>query len=131
MNGDVLTPAIVEFLTQHIASLDELEILMLLVQASTRWFDAATAARHLGLSPERAHSALDALAARNLLDIRISDDVRYQFRPGRPDLEHVAVAAAEAYRRRPALIVHVVSGGASRGVRDFSDAFRFRRRRDG
>ena len=131
MNGDVLTPPIVEFLTHHIASLDELQILMLLVQASTRWFDAKTVSRQLGLSAEQAQSALDALAARNLLDIRISDDVRYQFRPGRPDLEQVALETSEVYRRRPAVVIQVVSGGTSRGVRDFSDAFRLRRRRDG
>jgi len=131
VGADVLTAPIVEFLTHQIASLDELEILMLLVHASTRWFDATVAARQLGLSPERARTALDALAAQNLLDIRITDDIRYQFRPGRPELEQIALAVAEAYRRRPAVIIQTVTGGASRGVRDFSDAFRLRRRRDG
>jgi hypothetical protein len=127
MSGDVLTPAIVEFLTRYIGSVDEFEILMLLVQASTRWFDANTTSRQLGLAPDRTRSALEALAAHNLLDIRISDDVRYQFRPGRPDLEQAALSVAEAYRRRPAVIVQFVSDDASRGIRDFSNAFRFRR----
>ena len=109
-----LTPAIAEFLTQHITSVDELEILMLLVQASTRWFDATMITRQLGLSRERAQSALDALAVQNLLDIRVSGDVRYQFRPGRPDLEQAALAVAEAYRRRSAIIIQVVSVAAHR-----------------
>ena len=131
MTADLLAPEVVDFLAHRIASVDQLEILVLLIEASTRWFDATTTSHQLGVSPERARSALDALVAHNLLDIRISDDIRYQFSPGRPDLEHAALATAEAYRRRPAPVIQEVARGASQGLRDFAVAFRFRRRGDG
>jgi hypothetical protein len=131
MTADLLAPEVVDFLAHRIASVDQLEILVLLIEASTRWFDATTTSHQLGMSPERARSALDALAAHSLLDIRISDDIRYQFSPGRPDLERSALAAAGAYRRRPELVIQEVTRGASQGLRDSADAFRFRRRGDG
>ena len=123
-----LAPLVAEFLRAHIASVDELELLMLLVMSGGRWWDAASAARELGMRTRRARAGLDALAAHNLLDIRITEDVRYQFRPGTPALEAAALALATVYQRTPAAVVHVVARAASRSVRDFADAFRLRRR---
>jgi len=124
MTADLLALPVVHFLTHCIASIDQLETLVLLVETSPRWFDAATTSRQVGLSPDRARSALDALAAHNLLDIRIGSDIRYQFRPGTPDLEQSARAVAEVYRREPALVIEVVSP-------DFFRLRRILRRRDG
>jgi hypothetical protein len=117
----------VEFLGAHVASLEELEVLVLLVVSSGRWWDATTISRELGLTPTRARSTLDAFAAHNLLDIRITEDVRYQFRPGTPELEAAALAVAAEYQRAPAAVVHAVASAAPRSVRDFADAFRIRR----
>ena len=131
MPSQPLAPAVASFITAHVTSLDDLEVMMLLVSANGRWWDATSTARELGLSVGRARAALDALATHNLLDIRISDDVRYQFRPGTVELEEAALAVAAAYRRRPSALVQFVGGRASRSVRDFADAFRIRRRDDG
>jgi hypothetical protein len=123
-----LAPIVSNFLRAHIASVDELELLMLLVMASDRWWDATSSSRELGMSIARARAGLDALASHNLLDIRITEDVRYQFRPGTPDLEAAALALATVYQRTPAAVVHVIARSAPRHVRDFADAFRIRRR---
>ena len=47
---------------------------------------------------------LEAFASRNLLDIRISDDVRYRLRAGTPELARGLGLLIEAYRRTPALV---------------------------
>ena len=121
-----LAPIVEAFLRAHIASTDELEILMLLVPSNGRWWDAASSSRELGMTVVRARAALDALASHNLLDIRITEDVRYQFRPGTPELEAAALALATVYQRTPATVLHAVGRGAPRSVRDFADAFRIR-----
>jgi hypothetical protein len=116
------------FVVEYVGSLEELEILILLVMSDERWWDAGSSSRELGLPIARARAALDALASRNLLDIRITEDVRYKFRPGTPELEISVTALTEAYRRDPAAVVQLVARAGPRSVRDFADAFRIRRR---
>jgi predicted ArsR family transcriptional regulator len=119
------------FLADHIRSLEELQLLIVMVQAPDRWWDATTAARELGIDPPAARRGLDALAKRNLLDIRITGDVRYQFGPGTDDLRAAARATEDAYRTNPLAVVQLVAQTGKRGLRDFADAFRIRRDDDG
>jgi hypothetical protein len=83
-------------------------------------------ARHLGISTSAARRTLDHLARGNLLDIRITGDVRYQFKPGTAALEAAALACAAKYRADPISIIQLVTDSTRRNVRDFADAFRIR-----
>src|SRR4051812_42435691 len=130
MSHQPLAPAVAAFIAEYIGSIEELELLMLLVLSSGRWWDAGSTSRELGLDVRRARGGLDALTSRNLLDIRVTEDVRYQFRPGTPDLEASALALADAFRRNPAAVVQVIVRAGPRSVRDFADAFRIRLRDD-
>ena len=123
-----LGAAAMAFVREHLASLDELELLMRLMSSPERWWDATTAARSLGIPVHRARAMLDGFVSRNLLDIRITEDLRYQFRPGTAELTDAATAVAIAYRRNPAPVIQAVARSAPRSVRDFADAFRIRRR---
>ena len=122
-----LVPSVRAFVAAHVRSLDELQLLMAIVQSGDRWWDAGGAAREAGLSVADARAALDAFAAQNLLDIKIGEDLRYQFRPGTPALGEAAQATADAYRSRPLDVARLVAPGSRRSVSDFADAFRVRR----
>ena len=126
-----LDPAVAAFIAAHIGTLDELQLLMSIIQSGDRWWDARAAAREFGISTADARKALDRLAAHNLLDIRITDDVRYQFCPGSEALRDAARATCEAYRRQPIAVARLVPRQARRGLTDFADAFRIRRDDDG
>ena len=128
MMSHPLGAAAMAFVREHIASLDELELLMRLIESPERWWDATSVARALGVPEHRARAMLDGFAARNLLDIRITEDLRYQFRPGTAELNDAATAVAIAYHRNPTPVIQVVARSAPRSVRDFADAFRIRRR---
>lgn len=120
-----------DFARSHIGSTEELRIFILCVDHPDRWWSAAAAARELTVTPLLARQGLEQLARGNLLDIRITDDVRYRFRPGTPELESTALAFADAFRRDPVTIVQFVSRSARRdSLRDFADAFRIRRNDD-
>ena len=121
-----LPPEVVDFTTQYASTLDDLQVLMTCLEGRDRWWDAQGMARELGIGISAARRALDRLAGRNLLDIRITGDVRYQFNPGTPELETAALACASAYRTNPVAVVQLVAGGSRRSLRDFADAFRFR-----
>jgi hypothetical protein len=120
-------PPVLAFVAKHIRSLEELQLLIALVQSPDRWWDATSAARELGIAIPVARRGLDALAAGNLLDIRITGDVRYQFRPGTEELRAAARATEETYRMNPLAVVQLVAQTGRRGLRDFADAFRIRR----
>ena len=131
MASPEFSPVVVAFMADHVRSLDELQLLMSIIQSGDRWWDARIAAREIGMSQAAAGEVLDRFAARNLLDIRVSDDVRYQFRPGTDALRDAARATLDAYRRNPIALARLVPRQASRSMKDFADAFRIRRDDDG
>jgi DNA-binding IclR family transcriptional regulator len=122
-----LSAAVVAFAESYVGSVDELAALMAVAESS-RWWDAPMLARELGILPATARRLLDQFVARGLLDIRVTDDVRYQFRPTSPELDNTVLALADAYRRHPAAVIRTVLGKSrDRSARDFADAFRIRR----
>jgi hypothetical protein len=52
-----------------------------------------------------ARAALEHLAGRSLLEIRVTGEVRYQFRPGSEELRLQALAFAEAFAANPLEVV--------------------------
>lgn len=122
-----LPTAVAGFLTTYIRDLDDLQLLITLVNAPDRWWDTRSVARGLHIPETAARAALEHLAGRNLLEIRLTGDIRYQFRPGNEELRDQALACAEAYRADPLAVVRAVSASARTSVRDFADAFRIRR----
>jgi len=122
-----VSPLVLTFLSEHVDNLQQFQVLLRMVQGGDRWWDAASAAREVGIAPDEAHAALDHLAKHNLLDIRITGDVRYQFHPGTETLRQAAQACVDEFRRKPVKILEVVTGTPRRAIRDFADAFRIRR----
>lgn len=121
-----LAPAVLTFLDRHIGSLEELQLLTAVVDAPDRWWDAAAAGNELGVAPAMAARVLEHLARNSLMDIRITDDVRYQFRPATHQLGDEAVACVAAYRAQPLAVARAIAP-RHRHVKDFADAFRIRR----
>jgi DNA-binding IclR family transcriptional regulator len=120
------SPEVIEFAAAHLRGLEDLQVLLTCLEARDRWWDAAGIARQIGLKLSSARRSLDHLASRNLLDIRITGDLRYQFKPGNAVLEDAALACASAYRANPIAVVRLVAESAQRNLRDFADAFKFR-----
>jgi DNA-binding IclR family transcriptional regulator len=103
-----LSPDLVRFAETYVPSLEDLRVLVLFVEGRDRWFDASGIARALSMSRTTARSVLDHLARHNLLDIRVTGDVRYRFRPGTADLEAQATALVHTYRRNPLKVLHLL-----------------------
>lgn len=119
--------AIVDFVRRNISSPEDLEILVRVMDAPERWWDVAGIAKALRLDPAMARRSLEHLASRNLLAIRVTSDVRYQFQPGEPGLDAACAAFAEAFRTNPLALLRLASEQPWRGLRAFADAFRIRR----
>ena len=118
---------VLTFVSENLRNMEELQLMLTICQAPQRWWDARTAASELGIDEVAAGRTLDRLATLNLLDIRITDDVRYQFRPGTEELVRLARGCVDAYRSNPIALFAAVQPPARRGIRDFADAFRLRK----
>jgi hypothetical protein len=125
-----LPHSVVTFVREHIDSLEQLELLTLLVKLPERWWDAATVAEALGMSATIARDLLERLASRNLLAISITTEVRYQFQPGTAALRDASQEFAEACRTNRTALVRLVTDTQQRAMRDFADAFKLRRHDD-
>jgi len=102
--------------------------MLAVVHSGDRWWDARLAAAELGVDAITAGRVLDRLATLNLLDIRITGDVRYQFKPGTEELATLARACVDAARTNPIALLTAVQRATRPGIRDFADAFRLRRK---
>jgi hypothetical protein len=121
-------PAILGFVSGNLRNIEELELMIAIVQSSDRWWDARSASAEIGTDVVTAGRALDRLASLNLLDIRITGDVRYQFRPGSAEVAELARGCVAAYRSNPIALVRAVPRSSRQGIRDFAEAFRLRRK---
>jgi len=66
---DALPSDVVQFVNDTIDSIEQLELLMMLIESSGRWWDAVTAGHALGVRPETMQRSLERLATRNLLAV--------------------------------------------------------------
>jgi len=123
-----LGDALADFVRAHIHSISDLRIFFACIDHPERWWSATALGHELAVAERIARVTLERFARHNLLDIRISDDVRYRFQPGTEQLEALAWAFAAAYRQDPARVVQFVAESAGHdSLRDFADAFRIKR----
>ena len=102
-----LSALVTDFAARYLTSLEDLRVLAACMDDRERWWDAPGMARQLSVTIAAARISLDQLARSNLLDIRITGDVRYRFRPGSVELEAQANGFAAAYRADPVRIVQL------------------------
>jgi DNA-binding IclR family transcriptional regulator len=131
MTGEHLPAPAVMFLQQHVTSLADLEVLLALMSFRERWSDAAVVGAHVGLSAGEARRTLDRLVSANLVDIRLTDEVRYRFHPATAELEAGAREATDLYRRKPAPVVRWVARQTRRNIAAVADGLRNKRRAGG
>ena len=109
----VLSAATAAFLRTSVQSALQIDILLTLAQDESRWWDARQLAEELSFAETTVASALEGLAARNLLDVRIGATLGYRFSP----LESSArQAIAEAIKRPRQARAAVSHGPVSRRV---------------
>ena len=122
-----IAPEVRAFVLSELPSLEHLEILALMMRARDRWWDSDGIARELGLAVALCGRILEHLASRNLLEIRVTGEVRYRFQPGNEAVRTLAGGFASAFAAQRLALMRLVIGEQRQSLRDFADAFRVRR----
>ena len=126
MNG--LPSDVHQFLYQNIDSVEQLEVLLLLLHSPERGWGTEEVARELYSHPASIARRLALLLGRGLL--RETDPGCYQYAPRTGELHATVLRVAEMYRERRVAVVILIASKPVENVRAFSDAFRIRRKKD-
>ena len=110
-------------ITEHIHSVEQLEVLLLLRAAPDKKWTATEVARALVTQPDTAEHRLGDLAARRLVS---RNEAGYRYAPD-PKTDKAVGDLAEAYATRRTKVIGLIFSKPSGAVTSLSDAFRLRR----
>ena len=121
-----LTESARRFLRDDIGSLERLDILLLMQQHAARWWTAAALAGELRIPSPQVEEGLEALGRRNLISVRVAEDILSRYDPGTPALRQLVDLIVEAHYADRGAIALMVST-RRRSAELFADAFRWRK----
>jgi hypothetical protein len=121
-----LPPDVRDFITRHIVSVEELEILLLLQEGKERDWSPAEINARLRSQEVSIRKWLDALAALQLARRTVGG--RYQFAPASDRLATDAMALADAYRERRIKVIELIFSKPTEKLLEFVRAFELRKR---
>jgi hypothetical protein len=109
-----------------VRTVEELETLLFLARHRTRYSSPDMVAAETGLPARLAAAALEALASRNLLDVRIGTAVLYKLDPTSSERRDMVERTLEAARDQRSQVLRAILSPSA--ARDFADAFRVARK---
>jgi hypothetical protein len=118
-----LSPDAAEFARARLGSILNLDVALLLRAESDSWWTAERVAAALRAGIEASRTALESLASRNLLDVRIANDLSYRFAPWHESAaRHMTEIAANHYEAR-----EIVARTGGSAAERFANAFKIRK----
>jgi len=117
-----------QFLYRNVESVEQLEVLILLLEHPDRGWSPDEVARALYSHPASIARRLAMLLGQDLL--REVEPGCYQYAPRTGELHDTVLRVAEMYRERRVAVVTLIASKPIENVRAFSDAFRIRRNKE-
>jgi len=122
-----ISESIRRFITEHINSVESLEILLLLSTGTIREYTAEEVSRTLCTSLESAAARLKELhRAKLLVALENGGSLKYRFDPASPKAP-VAADLEKVYKTRRVSVISFIYSNPTDPLRAFSDAFRLRK----
>jgi hypothetical protein len=115
------------FIADHIDSVEQLEILLLLYQHPERTWDAESVARELRVAAGSAGERLEDMAHAGLLARKDGNPAEYRFAPESAELGDAVRGLSTAYSERRVTVINLIFSKPVDKIRTFADAFRIRR----
>lgn len=128
LTDDRVSTGVRTFVRDHIRSPEQLEILLLLLKDDRHWWSAEAVSQELGTTSASAAARLEEMASRNLLDVRISEQLCFRYAPVSPALDVVVRETARAYKEKPVAVTTAIYSQPVDEIRAFADAFRIRKK---
>lgn len=113
------------FLGDHINSVEQLEVLLLLMRSPERRWSAKELSEELRSSPESASARLDDLHSRGFL--ARSPDNTYHYQTQNADHDRAIHDLASCYEQRKYTVINLIFSKPVDHIRTFARAFRLRK----
>jgi hypothetical protein len=127
-----ISPAIREFIAQHIDSVLQLEVLLLLFGQRERAFTAADVSGELRIDATWVGGQLSRMCAMGILAcISQANVTNFQYQPAKREIDDAVTGLADAYSQRRVSVVSLIFNKPTDALRNFADAFRIRKDREG
>jgi hypothetical protein len=115
------------FIKEHITSIEQLEVLLLLQRDPGKQWTAEELSRTLYISVEAAAHRLNDFCAKGFCVTEEEPGPRYRYNPGIGHLDSVIRDLRTEYERRRVRVINLVFSNPNDQLRSFSDAFKFRK----
>jgi hypothetical protein len=115
------------FISQHIGSILQLELLLQLAGDPDREWTPPDAAKFLYVEPTVALGLLEGMRQRGLVAATGDAEPRYRFAPTQPQDAAKVAQLAQFYRDRRVTLIGYIYSSPNNKLQNFADAFRFRR----
>ncbi len=127
MSDDAADIRVRAFIADHVDSVVQLEVLLLLHREPQRSWSPTGVAKVLRIDEAWVASQMADLQAHGLLKRQDGQPGQYQYAPAQPELHESVVLVARAYAERPVSVINLVYSKPIDKLRSFSEAFRFRK----
>jgi hypothetical protein len=119
-----------QFINDHINSVEQLEVLLLLHDRTSEEWTGATVARELYIDPNSAARRLADWRARGLLSDSGGAEPSYRFAPQDSELRRTVSDLARTYAERRVTVTNLIFSKPTDHISVFADAFRIRPKED-
>jgi predicted transcriptional regulator len=131
MSSNGLTSELQAFVLQHVDSIEQLEVLLLLHAQSGRTWTAAEVSLELRSAPESVANRLKSLVKTGLL-VQVSQpetagEAVYRYQPASDKAESLLQSLTEAYRTRRFTVINLILSRPPDSIKTFADAFRIKK----
>lgn len=127
MSEKILPKEVINLINEHINSVFQLEILLLLHQHRRKEWSAETLSREFGLDRNVAATQIADLHSRGFLTERTDDGLLYQYSPASSELERAVDGLASAYAVRRMTVISSIFSKPVKKITLFADAFKIRK----
>jgi DNA-binding HxlR family transcriptional regulator len=122
----IIPPPVRQFIADHIDSVMQLEVLLLLAAERQRAWTANDLAELLRIDPTWVDAQLRAMAAAGLV-AQQADPAAFRFDPRTPELAQAVDELAKTYADRRVTVIGLIFAKPMDKIRSFADAFRIRK----
>ncbi len=127
MRASDLPEEVRRLIADHIDSVEQLEILLLLYQHPERTWSAEAVARELRVAAISAGERLEDMAFAGLLARKDGKPVEYRYAPTNGALADAVRGLSTAYSERRVTVINLIFSKPVDKIRTFADAFRLRK----
>jgi hypothetical protein len=129
MGAGGIPESVRRLIADHVKSVEQLEVLLLLRAHPDRDWSGEEVSRTLQSQPESAAARLADLAARGFCAPSAESEARYRYAPATAALARAVDELADCYARRRHTVITLIFESPSDAIQSFADAFRLRKDR--